>query len=388
MTNEPATHAKLSPSAAYRWVACPGSIQLSAGLPSSTSLAADEGTAAHFVAQLCLMQNADPLSFVGKVFDAATGDFVAGIQAVSDTSRMVQVTAEMAEHIDTYLAHINSLFYATAHSELSVESRLHMAHIHEDMFGTADAVLYLADEKHIHVIDLKYGKQYVEVLGNRQLLLYASAALHKRHNSGVEKVTITIVQPRAGHEAVRSHTVTAEYITKEFDPAMRAAAAATQEASPRFKYGEHCTFCPAAGFCPTATAAVASAIEEFTAVGVEKMTNSARLQFLKEIGLIEKTIEAFKNQLKADFLAGKLDETFELKTKLAPRKWRNETAVAAALEQYIDNVFTLRSPSAVKQDLKALLGAAAADAALDPLLTEAETQSWVVPAKGNNDFGG
>ena len=40
----PRDHARLSPSAAERWFACPGAPNAEAGIPESTSLAASEGT--------------------------------------------------------------------------------------------------------------------------------------------------------------------------------------------------------------------------------------------------------------------------------------------------------------------------------------------------------
>ncbi len=47
-------HALLSPSSAERWMQCPGSVALSYGAPDSSSEYADEGTAAHELAAMCL----------------------------------------------------------------------------------------------------------------------------------------------------------------------------------------------------------------------------------------------------------------------------------------------------------------------------------------------
>ena len=38
-------HAILGASSSHRWLACPGSIRLSAGMPGTSSVYADEGTA-------------------------------------------------------------------------------------------------------------------------------------------------------------------------------------------------------------------------------------------------------------------------------------------------------------------------------------------------------
>lgn len=44
-------HALLSTSGAHRWLACPPSATLEAGLPESSSQAAEQGTAAHELAE-------------------------------------------------------------------------------------------------------------------------------------------------------------------------------------------------------------------------------------------------------------------------------------------------------------------------------------------------
>ena len=56
-------HAKLSPSAAYRWINCPGSVALAEQCPPAPSSAyADEGTLAHAVAETKLMQQSGKIT--------------------------------------------------------------------------------------------------------------------------------------------------------------------------------------------------------------------------------------------------------------------------------------------------------------------------------------
>ena len=51
----PGPHAQVSPSAAYRWISCPGSVALCKGLPDDEgSVYAMEGTIAHHMAELIL----------------------------------------------------------------------------------------------------------------------------------------------------------------------------------------------------------------------------------------------------------------------------------------------------------------------------------------------
>jgi hypothetical protein len=61
-------HATLSPSSAVRWMACPGSVALTAGMPDHGSDHAAEGTVAHEVAQRCLQGSVDAASMIGWKF--------------------------------------------------------------------------------------------------------------------------------------------------------------------------------------------------------------------------------------------------------------------------------------------------------------------------------
>jgi len=53
-------HHPLGASGASRWLACPGSVRLSADLPDPGSAYAEEGTLAHQLAEVCLSQHVDP----------------------------------------------------------------------------------------------------------------------------------------------------------------------------------------------------------------------------------------------------------------------------------------------------------------------------------------
>lgn len=59
------SHAKLSPSAAVRWLTCPGSIRLSADIPDTSSPAAEEGTLAHELGELALLEGVDTADVAG-----------------------------------------------------------------------------------------------------------------------------------------------------------------------------------------------------------------------------------------------------------------------------------------------------------------------------------
>jgi len=64
-----AKHAVLSASGASRWIACPGSIRMSKGITRTTSKYAEEGIAAHELAEHCIGVGVDALDFIGDTFN-------------------------------------------------------------------------------------------------------------------------------------------------------------------------------------------------------------------------------------------------------------------------------------------------------------------------------
>lgn len=57
------------PSSSHRWLLCPGSVQSEASFPDTTSSYAEEGTAAHQLAEVCLNDGKNADEFLGEVFN-------------------------------------------------------------------------------------------------------------------------------------------------------------------------------------------------------------------------------------------------------------------------------------------------------------------------------
>jgi hypothetical protein len=150
-----------------------------------------------------------------------------------------------------------------------------------DAGGTADAVVYLPRAKTLEVIDLKGGRGHVvEAIGNPQGRTYALGAMLAHQGLDVERVKVTIVQPRAPHKdgRIRSdefHVADLVEWTADLVAAMRRSAEASRVysllgtagvrssaewASIHLKPGDWCKFCKAKATCPAVEKAALDAV--------------------------------------------------------------------------------------------------------------------------------
>lgn len=166
-------HARLSPSAAARWMNCPGSVALSDGIKDSGSDFAAEGTAAHEMAE--------------RILEGATGTDLIGMKAENG----IMFTAEMLTDVLRYVDLVRDLV-ASTDGKLLVEQKLSIGHLtgEADAKGTSDCVILAGDE--LIVGDLKFGRGVqVDAEDNYQLMIYALAAL-EAFGKGIDTVSDTV----------------------------------------------------------------------------------------------------------------------------------------------------------------------------------------------------
>ena len=118
-----------------------------------------------------------------------------------------------------------------------VEQKVQATWLTTQPYTTADVVLYTQDE--IHVVDFKWGKIPVEVVGNEQLLFYAVcyAPLAPR----AKGVTVHVLQPDVGFESWFADTT----VLAKFMADAQAAEKKIQAGDTTFGPSDHCKFCPA-----------------------------------------------------------------------------------------------------------------------------------------------
>lgn len=279
-----AEHAILSPSSAERWFECPGSITASIGMPNHSSAYAREGTAAHELAEMANREGKDPAEWKGhKIAVPYTDDY-----GVKQTEAYT-VDLEMVRYVRSFVSYctgLKNLPGTSFHAAETVVSLAALGNSLEKCWGTADFIAYDADNRRLHVVDLKYGKGVeVHAAGNLQLLIYALAAWvslgdAQGPDSGksfaVDEVAATIIQPRIGSIDPDIRVYTAIELLDFLYDIQRAAVAALDEKAPRHA-GEQCRFCPARFTCPEYAAAAQgghqlSAQDEFNMTETNEMT--------------------------------------------------------------------------------------------------------------------
>lgn len=333
-------HAKLSPSGAYRWMRCPGSVRLCEGLESPDSAASLEGTFAHAVAAHALEFGVEPS---------------ADIQVVDGTHT---VTPEMVEHLKVYTDHVRTVLMlggGTLHVEVPVALQLPDSVL--PVHGTADAVVIQNGE--LHVIDLKFGAgKFVEVLNNEQLRIYALAVLdtmaEQAKAANVERITTTIVQPRntgLDGEAVRSATYTLDELqtwrSKFLLPAVVAASIGNALCRP----GDWCEWCPGSAKCHAfaaralevarevfqpipATAVAAPVLAPATPPEPSALPVESIASVLQHAHLFETWVKAVREEALRRAEAGVEIPGFKLADKWGNRVWTDEEQARAMLEGF------------------------------------------------------
>jgi Protein of unknown function (DUF2800) len=334
-------HARLSASAAHRWIKCPGSLALIESLPehlrNKSSKYADEGSAAHSLASLSL-GNDISTQLVRR--NCITNEHSAAW------------TDAMATDVQPYIDLVRDM--SDGHT-LLVEQRVDYSKAIgvPDSFGTADAIIVTADGKELIICDLKFGRG-VEVSAeeNEQLMLYALGAIETFDMvidvSQLERIRLVISQPRLN--AVSEWDCTVERLEEFRILATRHGGMAIENADNRrianillYPSESACRFCPAASICPALAKNVEQTLEnEFTALDHPKHVliptpdDAATLSLkMKAIPMIESWCTAVRAAVEARLFAGEVVDDFKLvQGKKGNRKWSSEDEAIAMLKSF------------------------------------------------------
>lgn len=325
---EEKSHALFSPSGSDRWLACPGSINLSKDLPPQPSSPyAEEGTKAHHVLELLL------------------GEYIAGRGPSSLAfSLKKKYPKEMIEHALAFIEDVDARAGKLSEPTVLSETKAELHFIDPDMGGTADCAI-VEEFGRLVVIDYKYGAGVpVDPEENTQLICYALGIAH-RYDYNFDEVEIVVNQPRAEHDRgpVRSWLIPMETLLG-WKLVLSEGAKKARDPLAELASGDHCRWCPAKIKCPEVSTqafkkaaivfdqadAKSLALPDAAAVPIEKMASV--LDASKKIrGWIEAVEEHAFDLLKR----GVKIPGWKLVDKRSPRRWADpEDAENAAVRAF------------------------------------------------------
>lgn len=343
----PMVHSNLGASSAYRWMACPGSVSLSAHIPRKDSQYSREGTAAHSLGEIAFAQGIDPSNWVGEF--------------IMVHEHAILVTEEMATAVRVYYEYLNSL--KSAGFNIMIEHRFDLQKLNPPapMFGTSDCVAYHKGERKLIVGDYKHGAGVpVEVEDNSQLKYYALGALLQLDPSWrVEEIEMAIIQPRAPHRngPVRRWSTTLTHIL-DYASELIEAAKRTMIPNAELVAGKHCRFCPAQPQCPALhkeTLDVAKTEFDNKPLLDPRLLGPDQLGYiLDRADIIEDWVRSVRQHVQSELEAGNAVPGWKLVPKRATRQWVSEQEVKAwALGQDVhdDEIYEkkLKSPAAIEK---------------------------------------
>lgn len=312
-------HALLSASGSARWLNCTPSPLLEEQYPDSDSEAAAEGTAAHELAEYKLRV------LKGSKFQQRP-------TSKWDSEEMESHTDDYADHVMATLAHAKETSPAAT---LLIEHRLDFSHLVPEGFGTGDAII-IADDT-MTIIDLKYGKGVeVSAEANPQMRLYALGALHQFGMIyDIRKVKMVIFQPRLRNTSI-DEIDAAELIdwgNEVVKPTAAIAMAGEGELTP----GDWCQFCKHAPACPALAKqyfdVVPMADAQPAAPAPDTLSDAQIANIVKWSGELKKWLTAVEKHALDEANNGKQYPGLKLVEGRSVRKYTDETAVAAKVEQ-------------------------------------------------------
>ncbi len=335
MNHEERSHSILSASGAHRWVACPPSALLEAGLADTTSESAREGTLAHELAEAKVKNYFLIDNFTKQKLGAA----------VRKMKKDPLWQDEMMDHTDTYLDYVSASALKFEHEPArDVEKRVYFgAYTHaekrqppspEEGYGTADCVLIGGGV--IHIVDFKYGKSpngRVSAEGNPQMMLYALGVYDTyRVLYPVKTIRMSIVQPRLP-DGISEWEIPLEELLKWGEFVKERALLAWSGEGEFSPSKETCRFCRARAVCRArAEKNVQMAFGGDAGKLPPLITNAQMAEYLRQGEDLVKWYEDLKEEALSQCLAGKEVPGFKAVEGRGTRNWTDMDKAFDALK--------------------------------------------------------
>lgn len=349
-------HAKLGPSAAKRWMTCPGSTRLLEGIPDPGSEPAAMGTFCHAELAKLLRETFN----IGRTFEQLT--------PAGTTVTVEGFTFEYTAEMESWVYRVAS--WVCLYMELHPKSRLLIEHRspvgeafgHPDLlWGTADIVIINDEEHELVVADAKFGFEEVECAGNEQVSLYGIGMLHRLGWEHFDSVELAILQPRSP-EPEKTELLT----VGEMQDRKRSYEAAVERAvryadAPLVPADDACRWCRAAGRCPALNAEAAILADDAFAQP-ELLPLDALLGMLRSADRVRLHLKRAAQYVEQQLALGMTVPGWKLVRSNKHRQWMlPDSKVAEALfligatPSEVWEAPGLRSPAQIEKTLKVKL---------------------------------
>lgn len=315
-------HALLSASGASRWMNCTPSARIEEKFPEKEeSIFATEGTLAHEFAELFLLKK------YKRIKPAEYKKRLAELQSHELYSE------EMDEEVEKFTTYVSEEYAAaqkvTPDAVLAIEEKIDYSEYVKEGFGTCDDIILV--DGTMEVIDLKYGKG-VKVFAeeNEQLMLYglgALAAFDMFYN--IQKVKLTIVQPRLNHNS--SWEISASDLKAWGAKTVRIKAALAFDGKGVQKAGSWCKWCKAATRCAT-LAAVNVKIAKHEFKDPHLLNDDQLLEVYHMFDQISGWIKTVADYMLKEALSGKKWAGLKVVEGKSNRKWKEEQSTIDLLK--------------------------------------------------------
>lgn len=340
-----AEHAKLSASSAKKWLNCTGSVALEKQIPPEETVFAKEGTTAHKLGELKIKKELNLISH---------NDYYSQRETLAIDNDMENYTQEYCDFVLTNYS--KKLVYEN-NALLELEQKVDYSNYVKEGFGTADALI--VSDRHIEVIDLKYGKGVeVSAENNPQLMLYGLGALEAYDwLYDIKNVTMTIYQPRKDN--ISTFEMNTDDLYK-WGESIREIAERAYNGNGECVAGKHCTegFCRAKSICK-AFAEYAGGIEKYKAKQIETLSQREIAEILDKIDALVKWAKAVKEYALQQMLNGVEFAGFKLVEGRKSRCYNvteNEIANMLLEKGYTEDIVYKKELRSVA-DMKKVLGA-------------------------------
>lgn len=312
-------HALLSPSGSHRWMHCTPSARLEENIPESTSPAAEEGTAAHELAEYALEKYIKG-EYMPLLDELPTPKHIAASSYYS---------SEMDKYVSDYVCYVCDIFEKVEGAEMHIERKFDLTSYVPECFGSCDCDI--VGKKVLNIIDLKYGKGVqVDAKDNSQLMMYALGVLRTlspKRQAEIETVRMHIAQVRLGNYSV--FEMSARDLTHWGIHILRPTAEKAFAGQGETVVGSHCKFCKFKAQCRAQRDALVGDFEELGDTKALSLDEIADL--LTKVDLYSDWLSSVKSHALSEALAGKNLKGWKLVEGRSIRKITDEAKAVGIL---------------------------------------------------------